>query len=95
MYIKVEIRKDRMGNIIACPVRDDIRNKIRSHLQDFNVHSDGTAFFQEGGPAQEFLENELSKHAQREIAKGHTVTPVFDPWIVGHWYGWDTHTLFE
>lgn len=94
MNIKVIIQEDNIGNIAVRPVREDIRRIITEHLQDFGVESDGRAFFNEGGEAQQF-QQQLSNHCIRELKRGFNITMNIDAWTAGHWYGWDTHTLFE
>lgn len=95
MRIKVDIREDNMGNILATPVRLDVCQLIEEHLREiYSEWATATAFFQEGGPAQAFLA-ELTPYAQREIENGCTVTPTFDAWSFAHHYGWDTQLVFE
>ena len=94
MNIRVKIFQDRMGNIIGYPIRQDIREKIINHLADFNIKSDGSFFLQEGmdaGLALEFISDRL----YRDLLYGWDIYPIIDAWAIGHFYGWDTHTIFE
>lgn len=91
---------DRMGNIFVAPVRRDWRAWFARIVRDnggeaANPLSDyETAFFQEGGPAEEFM-GDIPKRAKLELRKGYTVRFRADLWIVGHWYGFGAHTAAE
>jgi len=84
----VDVQEDRMGNIHATPKNGRIAKKFARHLQGFGVQADGSAFFQEGGGAQEFLED-CSPSQRREISDGYRVSMRVDPWVFGQWLGWD------
>lgn len=94
MKIRVKIRQDNIGNIIGYPVRRDIREKIIDHLSDFNVRSNGDFFFQEDHEA-ESLSGLISDRLKKDLLNGWDIYPVIDAWTAAHFYGWDTHTLFE
>ena len=94
--IRVKVFEDRMGNIQGFPVRKDLCDKIRNHLNEMVNDKQSSLFFmQEGMGAEEFKQEFLSKQQQKDVENGWYVTLTIDPWIVGHWYGWDTHTIFE
>ena len=91
----VNVSMDRMGNIVASPVSERIRRKFAAHLQEvYTPKADGTAFFQEGGPAGEFLED-CTPAQRRDIDGGYNVRMRVDPWTYGHWLGWGAHTVAE
>ena len=83
---------DRMGNIVARPKSDRIARKYVKHLAGFGVKSDGSAFFQEGGPAAELL-GDLKPGQVRDLESGWSVSFRLDPWVFGHWLGWDAHNV--
>jgi len=95
MAIKVDVFQNRFGDITGRPVRQDIRTRILDHLLEFEgPGAEDTFYFQGGMGAEEFLDS-LSPRQRRDIENGYTITILVDPWELGHWYGWDTHTLFE
>lgn len=96
MTIKVKVWEDEMGNIIGYPVREDIQEMVINHLNEMcpgTLHN-AKFFFQEGMGAEEF-KSELSSKQRNIIERGWNIYIMIDPWEMGHWYGWDTHTLFE
>lgn len=93
--------QDRMGNVYARPVSDRAARKFARRVAKNGGPSfatqerDGfTAFFQEGMGAAEFLDD-CTPAQRRDIENGYTVRFRADPWIVGHWYGYDAHTVAE
>jgi len=92
--INVDIKTDAMGNIIASPVSKKYAKAFSDVRRENGGGSDLNVFFQEGGPATQFL-NDLTPRQRREINKGWDVRIKVDPWIVGHWYGYDAHTVAE
>ena len=84
----VDVSMDRMGNVVARPRSARIARKYTKHLAGFGVKSDGSAFFQEGGPASEFLAD-LKPGQVRDLESGWDVTLRLDPWVFGQWLGWD------
>jgi len=94
--IRVKVFEDRMGNIQGFPIRKDIREKIVAHLNEMHPNNPQSSmfFFQEGNRSEDF-KADLSPKLRHDIEHGWYVTLTIDPWIVGHWYGWDTHTIFE
>jgi hypothetical protein len=92
--IRVKVFIDQMGNIIGYPVRRDIQEKIKNHLQDMNVYPDHRFFYQDGMGAEDFKQD-LSQKQIKEIESGYDIYLNIDPWILGHFYGYDTHTIFE
>lgn len=89
--IKVEVVEDRMGNVIVTPVSKKVRRKIEKHLELFGERG-AEVFMQEGDPAEQF-KAELTAAQRREIEQGWTVTMIVDPWVYGHWRGWDVHEV--
>lgn len=83
-----------MGSIHVRPVSERIQRRVAAHLQEFEEHADGTAFFQAGGAAEEFLDDRTPAQ-RRWISSGWTLTFRVDAWEFGHWVGYDAHALFE
>ena len=93
--MRVRVEMDRMGNITATAVNDRIRRKFVAHLKEvYSEHADGSAFFQEGGPSEEFLAD-CTPAQRRDINAGWSVNINVDPWMYGHWLGWDAHVVAE
>lgn len=92
--IKVQVWQDKMGNILGQPVRADLRKKIGDHMKVMTGHFTSRFFFQAEDDALGF-EELLSLRQAYDLRHGYTVYLNVDPWLMGHWYGWDTHTLFE
>lgn len=94
-WIKVVAEMDYEGNIEVSPKVERYAVKFASHVEQFTGHFDPNVFFQDGGPATEFLENYVPKRHRKDLNQGYTVCFLADPWIVGHWYGYDAHTIVE
>jgi hypothetical protein len=92
--IRVKVFIDQMGNIIGYPVRRDIQDKIKNHLKDMGGYPDYRFFYQEGAPAEEFKQDLTTKNI-KDLELGYDIFINIDPWIVGCFYGYDTHTIFE
>lgn len=95
MFIKATLTYINPGFSLAV-IRQDIREKIISHLADFQIESDGTLFFQATYNIPRFiLEKDSVRRWLRTRSSSSSVTFLVDPWYLGHAYGWDTHTIFE
>jgi hypothetical protein len=93
--ILVEAKQDRCGNIHVAPCAAKWRDKFRAVVRENGGGNNSSAFFQEGGPASEWLENDCPPAKRRELEQGYLIRFRADPWIVGHWYGYDAHTAAE
>lgn len=82
MIVLVEAWRDRMGNIYAQPVREDLREQFEE------LTGDPRAFFQEGDPAEEFL-LDLQVIQRRDLREGWTIHFKADLHEVSCWYGYD------
>jgi hypothetical protein len=92
----IQVREDRMGNIIGKPKSKRIRNKIERYLWDLGKkYNYGEFFFQQGMGAEEFKNKYLKRRQRTDIEDGYTINIRLDDWEVGHFYSYDTHTLFE
>jgi hypothetical protein len=92
--ITVEARTDLMGNLLVAPIRADIRNRIAGHMEEWTGHRDAQAFIPEH-EVEEFLRTDVPARHHFDLRRGWTVRFRMDPWLLGHLYGWDAHTLFE
>lgn len=90
--IQVRAKMDRMGNILVWPVGAAYAKAFVRVCNDNGGSCERKAFFQEGMGAQEFMENDVPRKYWRDLENGYEVTWMADPWVVGHWYGWDAHT---
>ena len=99
--IVIQAEMDGMGNITARPVSDVwaklfCRTAAKNGGAAFAVwKSDGfAAFMQNGNAAKEFLADRTAVQ-RRDLRAGWAVRFKADPWVVGHWYGYDAHTVAE
>lgn len=95
MAVRVRVYEDHMGNVFGYPLKEDLQTQIATHMAEMTGLFDHRFFFQEGGPAEQFKDENLSKRQRTEIEHGQACYINVDPWILGHFYGYDTHTLFE
>lgn len=93
--IQVEATMDSMGNITARPKSDEYSKAFAEVQKENGGGGDLDCFFQEGMGATEFLENHVPKSLREDLYSGYDVSFEEDPWVVGHWYGYDAHTLCE
>jgi len=93
--IAVEVEEDRMGNIIARPVNARYAKAFAKARKENGGGGGEDAFFNDGGEAEEFKREHLNSRQRKEIEKGYPVRMKVDPWVVGHWYGYDAHTVAE
>lgn len=90
--IKVKAKMDAMGNIIVAPTDPAWRNAFARCVSESTgrpVEDETEAFFQDGAPAQEFIRNDVPKRLQGHLLDGWSIEFEIDPWVVGHWYGYD------
>lgn len=92
IQIIVEVKQDNMGNITARPKSDRYAKAFGKAVDANGGCFDLCAFFQEGMSACEFIEN-VPKRYRRDLERGFSVCFKADPWEVGHWYGYDAHTV--
>lgn len=96
--IKVNFREQSYGGVLVTPV-------VERYAEMFC-----TVVAANGGPSLitqrrdgysayvqsvEGLEESLSPRQLREVSTGWGVTVIMDPWEVGHFYGYDAHTVAE
>ena len=94
-WIKVEVKGDNCGNITVRPIVDKYATRLGKVREEFTGWFDTTVFFNDGGEASEFLENDVPKRYHTHLRNGYSVCFLADPWVVGHWYGYDAHTIVE
>lgn len=96
--IDIIVSKDRMGNVYAEPTNPDWRRAFGAHVAEFTGHSQAdeqSAFFQEGDPADAFVDNSVPPPYRADLHDGWPVVFGADPWVVGHWYGYDAQVIAE
>jgi len=93
--IRVEAEMDQMGNISVKP--SDVKYaRTFSEVRKSNGGGDGLdCFFQEGMGASEFLKEHIPQDLHEDLEQGWSIDFKVDPWVVGHWYGYDAHTACE
>jgi len=93
--IKVEAEMDLMGNIVVKPSDIKYAEAFSEVRKSNGGGEDLDCFFQEGMGASEFLQESIPSDLRGYLENGGRVEFNVDPWIVGHWYGYDAHTLCE
>lgn len=93
--IKVQARMDNCGNILVRPVREVYAKRFAKVVEEYSGHFDLDVFLQGGFGASEFLGNNVPRRYRKNLENGYTVCWLVDPWIVGHWYGYDAHCIVE
>lgn len=92
----IEIEYDYIGSLVARPLDRHICEQITDHLKDFGIYSDGSAYMQTPQEIEEFLGRCHIDSETREMAeKGWPQNTTIDPWVYGHFLGWDAHCIFE
>jgi len=94
----VDITMDRMGNMYLSPVSQKVQAQMRRHFQEMVGHPNDSVFLQDGQPVAEFLEHgepRLSRSEVSEIERGWKVTKRMDPWVFGHYAGYDFHEVVQ
>lgn len=92
MSILVEADMDRIGNVVVTPVSSRVRRRYEKYMKEMTGRADASAFFQEGDAASDFLEDFPAQH-RRSLESGWSVRFKVDPWVFGHWLGWDAHNV--
>lgn len=90
--IVVTAHLDRLGNLHVRPINERWRRRFQEVVRHY------------GGPAgdifldrdvEAFIEQDIPRRYHRDLRAGWDVHWRVDPWVVGHWYGWDAHTAAE
>jgi hypothetical protein len=89
--ILVRVQQDRMGSIVGAPIDKKWGRRFAAVAEMNGGSNDRDFFFQS---PDEFLED-MPVKARREVERGWPVTFRVDPWVVGHWYGYDAHAVAE
>jgi len=96
--ITIRVWVDGLGMTHAIPTDINWVHKFSAHLRQFHTEPRITsgelasAFFQDSQDMPE----ELTNHEEwPEAVKGWTFEMEVDPWVFGHWLGWDAHTVAE
>jgi len=87
--IKVEIVESPYGGYLFIPVSQKLRKKIRDHLADWEINSDGSIYLSDG-EANSII-SDLSPSQQRDLEGGWGLTVLWDPWDFLHLVGYDAH----
>ncbi|NIN69572.1 MAG: hypothetical protein GTO63_33795 [Anaerolineae bacterium] len=98
--MNVEAHQDGMGNIHVMPKTTYWRKRFQKAVAETNfvyqagLATDASVFFQEGGPASEFIENHVPEQLRHDLEHGWNVYFQVDPWEYAHWLGWDVPERF-
>jgi hypothetical protein len=92
--MRVEVEEDGMGNIILTPVSKKVRAQMRKHNKEWHGHADDTVFLQAEADTYAFKDM-LPRAKRREVEEGYTVVIQMDPWIFGHYVGYDFHEVID
>ncbi|WP_111748852.1 hypothetical protein [Salinisphaera orenii] len=94
--IRIKASMDRSGNVSATPVDPTWQQAFAAHVSSFTgrpVDDETEVFFQDGNSAHEFIHNDVPMRFRGMLSDGWTIEFDVDPWVVGHWYGYDAHTV--
>lgn len=94
--IRIKASMDRMGNVLVTPIDPAWQCAFAAHVSEFTGHpinDEKDIVFQDGQPAHEFIHNETPKRFRDMLSDGWSIEFDADPWAVGHWYGYDAHTV--
>lgn len=89
----VEVQMNRMGAVTLTPVSKKVRRQMRAHNQEWLGHPDEDVYLQ-GDRGYEFLDM-LSPAQRRDVEEGWGATVRMDPWIFGHYVGYDFHEVIK
>lgn len=89
------IQVDNMGCLTGYPVNVRQQKRIASHMLEMTNHFDHTFFIQTDYEVEQFIIDYVPKRKQADARNGWKTTFRADAWQIGHYYGWDCHTLFE
>lgn len=94
-YIHVRCSLDRLGCLTLTP-SERIQRQAARHLRSFGMeHADGTAFIQLDYEVDGFIEEHVPPRKRRDLREGCDVTITMDPWIFGHFIGYDFHEAIK
>jgi hypothetical protein len=92
----IEIEYDFLGALVVRPLDRKICGRVTDHLKDFKIYSDGSVYLQTSQEIEDFLEEcRIDNETREMVEKGWPQETEIDPWVYGHFLGWDAHTLFE
>lgn len=91
--ITIDVEMDSMGGLTLTPQSDRIRRKIIKHLSEFGESSDGTVYIQTDYDVEHFIDDQIPRNKRDEIYEGYEVSIRMDPWIFGHYVGYDAHEV--
>lgn len=86
----VRVSMDSMGNVTMDPVSERVRRRIYKDMKENGYtgpETDVLVFGQEGGPAQELLD-EIPPRRRKEVEEGYPVVVRMDDWTFRHLCGW-------
>jgi len=76
-------------------VRDDITDRFMEVLKDtYDPNPDRMAVIDEWN-ILESLTDRMTPQAMKDLLRDNEVVILMDPWILGHFHGWDAHTAME
>lgn len=88
--IVVEAHMDAAGGIIVRPKSDRWAKRFCRRVVKNGGPGGVTVYLQSGFVSEDFIQFDVPKRYRKDLLHGRV-----DPWIVGHWYGWDAHTIVE
>ena len=91
--ILVTVEMDSMGNVTVQPVVERYAQAFQAVVKANGGPNEASAFIQEHNVNE--LRDDISADAWRALQGGYTVNCIMDPWTLGHYYGYDAHTVAE
>lgn len=88
--MKVTASIDRMGFVTIRPVSQRRADAYLEHLAVFGI-DDASVFIQTDYDVEAFIAQDVPPRYRRDLREGWDVTFHVDPWVFGHWLGYDCH----
>lgn len=96
----ITITRDRFGGLSINPKSDRVRRKYVRYLKEWESSGayvprdrDSLVYLQNEEEVETFLDEYVPPAKHRDLRQGWDVTVRIDPWIFGHFVGWDAHEM--
>ena len=93
-YVKVRVSPNRLGHLTISPINDRITRRIVKVVKANGGPGHDSVYLQVDTDVEAFLAD-FRPSVRRDVDAGWDVTVIMDPWVLGHYFGYDGHTAFE
>lgn len=90
--MKITASVDRCGWLTVRPVSQRRERAYSAHLSTFGI-DDASVFIQSEHDVDAFIAHDVPSRYKKDLREGWTVTFHVDPWVFGHWLGYDCHEI--